>query len=123
MSSESLLPLPDLPEPDGFGCELRPQRDTVRVLMTGALDMASVPGLDAQLRELRDAGFGKLILDLSRLDFMDSAGLRLMLKWATEAREGEIAIQLVAGPPAVQRVFEVTGTAELLPFIAGVPDR
>jgi len=107
------------PLPDPFSCEVRPERGAVRVFALGSLDVATVPALESQLTELRDAGFRRLIIDLSKLGFMDSTGLRLLLKWDAEARQDGFAIDLVPGPPAVQRVFELTGTAGLLPFIHG----
>ena len=108
---------PFTPLPDTFSCEVQPERGAVRVFALGSLDVATVPALEAQLGELRDAGFRRLIVDLSKLGFMDSTGLRLLLKWDAEARQDGFSIELVPGPPAVQRVFELTGTAGLLPFI------
>jgi anti-anti-sigma factor len=100
-----------------FGCDVQPERDGVRVLPHGELDAATGPALERQIGELRDAGFRRLILDLSQLDFMDSTGLRLILKWDAEARQDGFSIEIVPGPPVVQRVFEVTGTAARLPFV------
>jgi len=88
------------------------------VLPRGALDVATAPILDARIGELRGAGFRRLILDLSQLGFMDSTGLRLMLTWDAEARQDGFSIEFVPGRPAVQRVFELTGTASMLPFVA-----
>ena len=70
-----------------FGCEVRPERGAVRVLPHGELDAGTRPLLEAQIGELHDAGFRRLILDLSQLDFMDSTGLRLILGWDAEARK------------------------------------
>lgn len=116
MSLESKPPRPGTVRPEQFSCEARPERGAVRVLAAGTLDVATVELLDAQLCELRDAGFRRLIVDLGRLDFMDSTGLRLLLKWDAESRAGGFAIEVAPGPPAVQRVFELTGTATLLRF-------
>jgi anti-anti-sigma factor len=98
-------------------CEVEPERAAVRVRPVGSLDMATVPVLRAQIDELREAGFRRLILDLSKLDFMDSTGLRLMLSLEAEARRDGFSIALVPGSAAVQRVFEITGTAAVLPFV------
>jgi anti-anti-sigma factor len=101
----------------GFHCEVQPERDAVRVVALGELDAATVPLLDAQIGELREAGFPRLRLDLSQLGFIDSTGVHLLLRWDAEARRDGFAIELVQGAPAVQRVFELTGTANTLPFI------
>jgi anti-anti-sigma factor len=109
------------PSPDYFRCEVQPERSAARVFALGSLDVGTVQVLDAQLRELSEAGFRRLIIDLSRLGFMDSSGLRLLLKWNADARGDGYAIEVVPGPKAVQRVFELTGTSELLRFTAPWP--
>jgi len=98
-------------------CEVVPERAAVRVRAIGSLDMATAPVLEQQLEELRDAGFRRLIVDLGGLWFMDSTGLQLALKWHGEARRDGFEIGFAPGPPAVQRVFELTGMTEQVPFI------
>jgi anti-anti-sigma factor len=105
------------PEADELRCEVVREGDAARVVVSGALDLATVPILEAELADLRHAGVRRLVLDLSGLGFMDSTGLRCILERDAEARRDGFSIALVAGPPAVQRVFEVTGTAARLPFI------
>ena len=78
--------------------------------------MATAPVLDRALQELHEAGFRQLIVDLGGLSFMDSTGLRLTLKWQ-EARQDDFQIGFTPGPPAVQRVFEITGMADQVSFI------
>jgi anti-sigma B factor antagonist len=107
--------------PDGdqapFTCEVLPERNAVRVRPVGSLDIATVPVLEQQLQELRDAGFRRLILDLGRLSFMDSTGLRLALSWAAAARQDGFEIDFMPGQPMVQRLFELTGTTDRVSFI------
>jgi anti-anti-sigma factor len=83
----------------------------------GELDLATVPILEAEVAQLREAGFRRLVLDLSGLGFIDSTGLRCIVALDADARRDGFSIALVAGPPAVQRVFELTGTTAQLPFI------
>ena len=58
-----------------------------------------------------------MTLDLSRLDFIDSTGLRLILDRDAEARRDGFTLALIPGPPAVERIFELTKTRTHLPFI------
>jgi anti-anti-sigma factor len=104
------------PLPEPFRCDVEPMRGWIRVRPHGELDLSSVDRLDGTLRELREAGFDQLELDLSALTFMDSTGLRLVLGWDGEARRDGMSLVLRPGPPAVQRVFELTGVADRLPF-------
>ena len=93
------------------------EQGTARIQTLGELDLATVPILEAELAGLRDAGFRHLILDLGGLDFIDSTGLRCILGHDAEARQDGYSIALIPGPPAVQRVFQVTETEARLPFI------
>jgi anti-sigma B factor antagonist len=94
-----------------------PERDAVHVRPIGSLDLATAPVLEQQLEELREAGFRRLIVDLGGLWFMDSTGLKLALKWRAAAQQDGFEIGFVPGTPAVQRVFELTGMTEHVPFI------
>lgn len=106
-----------LPDPERFDCDVEPEREGVRVVPSGQLDMATVPILEARLLELQESGFRRLIVDLRRLDFIDSTGLRLLLACDAEARKDGFSFALIAGPPKVQRLFELTKTLHVLPFI------
>jgi len=105
------------PDSDALGCEIVRDGHAVSVRVSGELDLATVPILEAELAALRQAGFRRLILDLSELGFMDSTGLRCILARDAEARQDGFSFALVAGPRAVQRVFELTGTAARLTFV------
>ena len=99
-----------------FTCEVVPERDAVRVRPAGALDMATAGKLQDEIAQLRDAGFRRILVDLRGLEFMDSSGLRALLTLHAQASNDGFVLGLVRGKPTVHRVFEVTGTTDLLPF-------
>ena len=99
-----------------FTCEIVPERDRVRVRPHGALDLATAPTLEAEVSQLREAGFRCIVVDLRGLEFLDSSGLRALLALHGEASSDGFALGLIRGNPTVHRVFEVTGTASVLPF-------
>ena len=100
-----------------FRCEVEPHRETVRVRPVGELDMATVPAVDDQLSELEAAGFANLTLDLRGVRFVDSTALRMIMLWDGKSRADGLRFRLIAGPPAVQRLFGLTGTKEQLEFV------
>lgn len=102
---------------DELTCEVVPERDVVRVRPVGALDVATASMLEEQLSELRSARFRELIVDLRGLVFMDSTGLRLLLRWDAAARSDGFRLGFVPGAPEVQRVFELTGTTDSIRFL------
>lgn len=104
------------PTAQPFHCRVSRQDGTAIVRAIGELDLATVQILDDQLAALRDAGCRRLILDLRNLAFIDSAGLHCILRHDAQARQDGFSIELVQGPPAVRRIFEITGTNAHLPF-------
>ena len=103
--------------PSALRCVVLQRCDTAHVHLSGVLDIATVTVLERQLRETREAGFRRLIVDLGGLSFMDSSGLRLALEWDAAARRDGFEISFVPGGAAVQRVFEITGTSGRLRFM------
>jgi len=106
----------DLQVHDSFRCDLEPERERVRVRPIGEIDMATVPVVEAHLSELTAAGFRQVTLDLRTVCFLDSTGLRMILEWDARSRADGFSFALVAGPPNVQRLFELTNTTELFSF-------
>jgi anti-anti-sigma factor len=107
--------------PEPFRCEIVDERDRARVAPVGGLDLATAGPLAQTIRELRQSGVTHLILDLWRVSFTDSSGLRLALDLHTEANGNGLRLELLAGPAHVQRLFELTGTQDQLPFVAAKP--
>jgi anti-sigma B factor antagonist len=82
----------------------------------GDIDLSTVDEIRRELRELRSVGFTRLVLDLRGTTFLDSTGLHLILEETASARADGAQFALVAGPPEVQRVFDLTGLGAQLPF-------
>jgi len=100
-----------------FRCEVQAEHQAVRIRPVGELDMATVPLVATHLGEQQTAGFKHVTLDLRDVGFLDSTGLRMIVDWDAMSRADGFAFSLVAGPPAVQRIFELTGTTERLTFV------
>ena len=94
---------------------MQPRGDELWFAAEGELDLETAAQVRAQLDEHMDSGHATLVLDLSAVTFVDSTGLRTVIEAqkATEARG--VGFALVPGPPAVQRLFELTGTSDLFP--------
>lgn len=59
----------------------------------------------------------RVVLDLSRLTFMDSSGLHAVIELARHAAGLNIALEVVPGPRAVRRLFEFGQISGSLTFI------
>ena len=85
------------------------QRPQVVLPLVGELDVARASEAYKRLLGLDLRGGTELVLDLRGLTFMDSTGLRLVIRWDTAAREGGFRFSVVPGEEVVQRVFRLTG--------------
>lgn len=93
----------------------------MRVGPVGELDLAVADRLQARLQELHEAGFRRFGLDLRRRSFIDSSGLSVIVRWDSHAHANGITFELIQGPRAVQRVFELVGITDYCRFAS--PDR
>jgi anti-sigma B factor antagonist len=100
----------------------RSQGDRHTLLLTGELDMASAPELEQQAERLCAQNASELVLDLTGLKFIDSAGLNAVLRVRTLCQENMCGFALTPGTPPVQRLFEVTRVIDRLPFRAPEPE-
>jgi anti-sigma B factor antagonist len=99
-----------------FRIEVQPERKRVHVRLFGELDVSTAGRVERQLVDLRDAGWSRLVLDLSGLSFLCSTGVHLVLRWTEAARADGFELTLVPGRPEVQRVFDTVGITDQLPF-------
>jgi anti-anti-sigma factor len=81
----------------------------------GELDIATAPRLERALMDGRRRG-DRVVLDLADLEFLDSTGLRVIVRAVEAATTGGWELTLRPGPPAVRRVFEISGVLGALPF-------
>lgn len=85
--------------------------DDGTVVAAGEIDMAAGPELEALVLPLEQQG-GSLVLDLSAVTFLDSSGLRTLLKIARAADDQGTQLVVRSPAPEVDRLFELTGTRE-----------
>jgi anti-anti-sigma factor len=106
-----------------FDFQLAPSDGAVVATLVGELDLpAAEAAFDPLDRAARDAG--RLVLDLSDLTFIDSSGLRLVVRLDVGAREGAFDLSIVRGPDNIQQVFEIVGLTDALPFVSDqLPER
>src|SRR3954452_17781373 len=102
--------------------ELSQHDDAVCVSLTGELDLSSALGLEEELRRIEEEKHPRvLVLDLRRLKFLDSTGLRLILAAHARALKRGERLSIVQGTDAVRRIFRLTGVMERLNVFEDLP--
>lgn len=86
------------------------RRDDILILRpSGRLDSSSSPELERLLVEQLDAGSQRLVLDFSGLEYISSAGLRVVLLAGKKLRASKGKIVLVSLQDMVREVFDMSG--------------
>ena len=79
----------------------------------GRLDTTTSPELEKELKEILEQGIDDLVLDFADVDYVSSAGLRVLLFAQKSVNEkGEMLIRNVR--PEIMEVFDMTGFADIL---------
>jgi len=89
----------------------------VHVALRGELDLSTVGKVQDELRRVEAEAPPIVVLDLSRLTFLDSTGLRCLVTADERAREAGRRVVLVRGPATVQRVFSITRLDDRLEIV------
>ena len=84
----------------------------LRIALEGRLDTMTAPELEQELKASMD-GADSLVFDFSHLDYISSAGLRVLLV-AQKAMSLKGGMKVTHVKELVQEVFEVTGFADIL---------
>lgn len=90
--------------------------------LTGSLDIATSPTVRAALVEASERGDHRLIVDLSKVDFLDSTGLGAMIGAQRRAKEFDGDVRLVAKEGQILRLLRITGLMKVFAVYATLDD-
>ena len=100
----------------------REEAGRVVVVAIGEVDVYTAPQLDSELSRLTTEGRTDLVVDLARVDFLDSTGLSVLVKTLKRVREAEGRLDVVVTSERVAKVFRITGLDQLIPLHATLAD-
>jgi anti-anti-sigma factor len=98
---------------------VRSEREGVvhAVRLEGELDVATAEAVERELEVVEAGDAESIIIDLSGLAFIDSTGLRVLIRAQQRSRADSNRLALLRGPRSVQRVFDIAGLSDRLPFV------
>ena len=92
--------------------EVTREGTALKIALEGRLDTMTAPELEAELNQSMNSA-ESLTLDFSKLDYISSAGLRVLLS-AHKAMSGKGGMKVTHVNEIVREVFDVTGFADIL---------
>jgi anti-anti-sigma factor len=105
--------------PGSYTFEATRSGETVVATVGGELDMATTFRLEPELERLtQDPGVRALVVDVSGVEFIDSAGLGLLLATDARLRAANVRFALADPSPSVRRMLDLTGAAGSLAVTA-----
>jgi anti-sigma B factor antagonist len=87
----------------------------VRILsFQGNLDTNTSPQAENEINGLIEAGAQKLLVNFEKLDYISSAGLRILLATAKKLKASQGDLKICSLNDTVQEVFDISGFATIL---------
>jgi anti-sigma B factor antagonist len=94
----------------------REPEDLYVVELYGEFDLSAAELATPELERVQQSDVKEIIVDLSGLEFIDSTGLSALCQIYRKEKEGDNRVILLRPEGLVQRVFELTGLSDTLPF-------
>ena len=81
-------------------------RGVLVIRVSGRLDASTSDALETEVRRLLQAGYARLVFDLASVEYISSAGLRVLMLAARELR-GTGTLAVAAPIPRVKQVLDI----------------
>jgi anti-sigma B factor antagonist len=99
------------------------QKEDVSIFkLNGRLDSNTSPALEKKLVAAIENGTRNMVIDFENLDYISSAGLRIILKTTKDLKRTDGQIVLCAMQDYVREVFEIAGFDTFLPIFSTVEE-
>lgn len=105
---------------EGFRFELETQGNGALLTLHGEFDVANCQQLATTIAGL--SGFRVVVIDLSKLEFIDSTGLGLLVRTHSARQSSGQRLVIVEGSGQVRRLLQLTGLSERLDLLEQVPE-
>lgn len=94
--------------------------DSAVLSLQGEVDVANSEQFRNAALSLLASGIKRLVVDLSGTDYIDSAGLGILVGLLKRVKESDLKLLVAGAQPRVQRVFEITGLNQVFAMRADV---
>ena len=100
----------------------RKEKNATIIQVKGRLDAGSSPELEKEIDGLAEAGEKHLLLDLAELNYISSAGLRVILAGAKKLKAKGGSLSVASLVSVVKEVFEISGFSSIIPIFGSAAE-
>ena len=93
--------------------------DVVIISLNGRFGPATTPVVEEKITALINEGEKKLAIDFTNLDYINSAGLRVVLSATKNLKKSGGKVVLFAMKDHIKEVFDMTGFTSIMTIVAG----
>jgi len=92
------------------------------IVLSGEVDVYSAPKLREAIKDLVDQGRNNIIVDLEKVDFLDSTGLGVLVGGLKRVKQNEGELGIICNQEKILRIFRITGLTKVFPIYASRQD-
>jgi anti-sigma B factor antagonist len=104
------------------GWDTSERADGFHVELSGELDISSAASVESRLLELEQRAPAWLILDLRKVNFIDSTGLSMIINADGRAKKAGRKLTIVSGDGVPLRILRTVGLEERLDVVTEMPE-
>src|ERR687887_10224 len=102
--------------------ETTKQGDADVVSLRGEIDVYTAPRLRQALIDLVEGGSKDIVVDMDKVDFLDSTGLGVLVGGLKRVKSNEGEMKLVVTQDRITKIFDITGLAKVFPMYGSLAE-
>ena len=101
--------------PDLFEVQVELRPTALYLRLVGEFDIAAMQEFEEAVGQIELQGSEQVVIDLRRLNFIDSTGLAAIVEVWRHSSEDGVNVAVLQGPEQIRRTFEISGLDRVLP--------
>ena len=102
--------------------ETNTRNGTSVVVLRGEIDVYTAPRLRQALIDLVEGGSTDIVVDMDKVDFLDSTGLGVLVGGLKRVKSKEGDLKLVVTQDRIMKIFDITGLSKVFPMFGSVDE-
>src|SRR5213596_49571 len=94
--------------------------DASLLSLRGEIDVYTAPRLRQTLIDLVEGGATNIVVDMEKVDFLDSTGLGVLVGGLKRVKDREGTMKLVATQDRILKIFDITGLSKVCPIFGSL---